>query len=210
MHKLIIIGAGGFGPEVLSVAQEMVDEDKLCFKGFLDDSINLGDSGFLYPILGRCDEYIPEEGDRFICAIGNPNAKLHVCNQLKQKGAIFINLIHSSAFVADDAELGEGLIAFPNIFISTGTKLGNFVTLNVSTVIGHNAVLETGCTLSPQSVVSGFVHLEQGVFMGSHATVLPGKTVGEFARVGAGSVVMRDTLARHTVFGVPAKTIMEN
>ncbi len=211
MGQLIIIGAGGFGPEVLSVAQAMLVEKKMSFKGFLDDKKTiLEQRGATYPVLGRCGDYIPEEGDQFICAIAEPKAKLRICNGLVERGAVFINLIHSSAFVSDDAELGVGLIAFPNTFISTQTTLGDFVTLNTSAGVGHHARLDAGCTLSPHCTVSGFAHLKQGVFMGASSTIMLERTVGEFATIGAGSVAVRDVKTKHTVFGMPAKTIFED
>ncbi|MCH9756780.1 MAG: acetyltransferase [Gammaproteobacteria bacterium] len=211
MAHLIIIGAGGFGPEVLSVAQAMLVEQKLTFKGFLDDNKTvLKQRGGTYPVLGRCEAYMPEEGDRFICAIADPKTKLRICNRLVEKGAIFVNLIHSSAFVSEEAELGMGLIAFPHTFISTQTTIGDFVTLNASSVVGHHAQLDSGCTLSPHATVSGFAHLKQGAFMGSSSTVMLERTVGEFARIGAGSVAVRHVKPGHTVFGLPAKTIFED
>ena len=211
MKKIIIIGGGGFGREVLMVAQDTFKLEEWQFKGFLDDEkteVIMGSR--IHPVLGRCKDYIPEEGDLFICAIGSPADKIKICSILLNKGAKFENLIHPSVFVSPDAVLGKGLIAFPNTFISTQSQIADFVTLNVATTIGHDAVLGCGCTLSAHCDITGFAVLEQGVFMGSHATVLPSKTVGEFARIGAGSVVMRHVSAKHTVFGVPAKTIMEN
>ncbi len=211
MKKIIIIGGGGFGREVLMVAYASLQPGEWMFKGFLDDEkleVRVGSN--TYSVLGKCKEYVPEEGDSFICSIANPTDKMRICTALRDKGAQFMNLIHPSAFVSPDAELGVGLIAFPNAFISTQTTIGDFVTLNVAATIGHDAVLAQGCTLSAHCDITGFVTLERGVFMGTHAAVLPGKTVGEFAKIGAGSVVMRDVLAKHTVFGVPAKTIMES
>ena len=47
----------------------------------------------------------------------------------------------------------------------------------------------------------------KGVWIGSHATILPGVTIGEGAVVAAGAVVARDVPARTVVAGVPAKVI---
>ncbi|MDF1678174.1 MAG: NeuD/PglB/VioB family sugar acetyltransferase [Legionellaceae bacterium] len=211
MKKLVIVGGGGFGPEVLSVARETFHEKEFVFKGFLDDAKSVVRHGQEeFPVLSRCSDYLPEADDRFICAIGDPIQKLKVCDDLLQKGAQFINLLHPSAFVSEGASLGKGVIAFPHTFISTNTVLSDFVTLNVSTVIGHDAHVGRGSTLSPHCAVSGFVQLKEAVFMGALATVIPGKVVNAFARIGAGSVVIRDTKAKHTVFGAPAITMMEN
>ena len=211
MSNLIIIGAGAFGREILSVAGERILSNELSFKGFLDDDPDaLKAVEATHPVLGGCAEYIPDKDDRFVCAIGNPMDKLRVCDSLLTKGAIFTNIRHSSAFIAHDAALGIGLIAFPNTYIATQAIISDFVTLNVATSIGHDVQVGRGCTLSSHCDVTGFVCLEQGVFMGSHATILPNKKIGAFSIIGAGSVVMRNVTSKHTVFGIPARTIVEN
>ncbi|MHC4504810.1 MAG: transferase, partial [Planctomycetota bacterium] len=55
--------------------------------------------------------------------------------------------------------------------------------------------------------INGGAVLEEGVFVGSHGVVLPGAHVGAWARVGAGSVVLRNVPPDTTVFGVPSKPI---
>ena len=55
--------------------------------------------------------------------------------------------------------------------------------------------------------ITGGAKLKEGAFLGSHAVIIPKVTVGEYAVVGAGSVVIRTVGAGVTVFGVPAKRI---
>ena len=51
---------------------------------------------------------------------------------------------------------------------------------------------------------------EEGSFVGS-GTVINGQlTIGEWALVGSGAVVIKDVPARKTVVGVPAKEIQSN
>jgi acetyltransferase-like isoleucine patch superfamily enzyme len=42
-------------------------------------------------------------------------------------------------------------------------------------------------------------------FLGSHAAVTPGKTIGAGSKVGAGAVVYRNVPDRHLAMGNPAK-----
>ena len=51
------------------------------------------------------------------------------------------------------------------------------------------------------------VRLVNNVWIGSHATILPGVTVGDGAVVAAGAVVAKDVPANTVVGGVPAKVI---
>ena len=51
--------------------------------------------------------------------------------------------------------------------------------------------------------------VKQGASIGANATILPGLTIGEFAMVGAGSVVTKDVKAHVLVVGNPAKEIIK-
>jgi serine acetyltransferase len=61
--------------------------------------------------------------------------------------------------------------------------------------------------LSAQCDVTGHVRLADRVFMGSRASVIPGKSVGSRSVVGAGSVVVTHVPADVTVVGVPARIL---
>lgn len=53
----------------------------------------------------------------------------------------------------------------------------------------------------------GQVHIGNHVFIGANTTILPGVTIGDYAVIGAGSIVTHDVQARTVVAGVPAKEI---
>lgn len=82
-------------------------------------------------------------------------------------------------------------------------------------VIGETAVIEDdvsilhGVTLGGTGKVSGDRHpkVRKGVLIGANASIIGNIEIGEGAKVGAGSVVMKDVPARATVAGVPAKII---
>ncbi|MDQ3813969.1 MAG: acetyltransferase [Armatimonadota bacterium] len=209
MKRLLIVGAGGFGREVLEWAQD-VDGTQRDWEigGFLDANPAALD-GFTcaYCTLGDPAAFTPTADDRLICAIGDPATKLRVCRDLKNRGGQFITLIHPTAIVSRHCHLGEGVILCPGAIVTTHARLDNFVTLNLYATVGHDAVIGAGCTLSPHVAVSGACTLGEGVFLGSQATVLPGATVGDYAVLGAGSVVLRRVRAHTTVIGVPARQV---
>lgn len=82
-------------------------------------------------------------------------------------------------------------------------------------VIGETALVEDdvsilhGVTLGGTGKVSGDRHpkIRQGVLIGANATIIGNIEVGEGARVGAGSVVMKDVPPHTTVVGVPAVAV---
>ncbi len=82
-------------------------------------------------------------------------------------------------------------------------------------VIGETAVIEDdvsilhGVTLGGTGKESGDRHpkVRHGVMIGANATILGNIEIGEGAKVGAGSVVMKDVPPHVTVAGVPAEIV---
>lgn len=209
-NDLYIVGAGGFGREVLEWAMD-VPEDERDWRvaGFLDPNSHMLD-GFqvLRGIQGTDGDWKIKHSDRFICAIGEPVKKLSVCRRLAARGATFITLVHPTAVVAASARLGVGCILCPNTVVTANAKIGDFVTLNLAATIGHDSVIGDGCTVSPHASVSGWCEIGEAVAIGANAVVIPKIRVADKAQVGAGSVVVRHASPNATVFGVPASELI--
>ena len=133
-----------------------------------------------------------------------PAAKRRVVTALRARGARFTNLVHSNAVIGRNVRLGEGCIICPDVTLTCDIQVGNFVTVNVGSSIGHNTVLGDWTTLSGHCDVTGYAHLEEEVFMGSHASILPGVRVGRSAVVGAGSIAVINVPARATLAPRPS------
>lgn len=209
MKRLLIVGAGGFGREVLSWCLQTNELGKEWeIGGFLDSNPDaLGQHARAFGIIGDPSTYAPANNDLFAIAIGDPKTKLSVCNSLKKRGATFITVIHPTAVIGRDCRIGEGCVFCPGAVLTTNVTLGRFVILNVHATVGHDSVIGEGSTLSAHNDVTGNVVLGEGVFFGTHACVVPGTVVGDYAIVGAGSVVLKEVPAHSTVAGVPARQI---
>jgi sugar O-acyltransferase (sialic acid O-acetyltransferase NeuD family) len=208
MKRVVSVGAGGFGREMLSWLKELEESDQYELTGFLDKNIRaLENYDIDYPILGDPENYEPKNDELFVCAIGNPGVKLQICSILKSKGGEFLKFVHPTAFIGRGSSIGDGTVLCPGAVVTSNAVIGSFVTLNVHASIGHDAVVGDGCTISGHCDVTGFASLGKGVFMGTHAAVLPKAVVGDYATIGAGSVVLKKVRSNATVFGVPAKQI---
>jgi len=209
MKQLLIVGAGGFGREVLNWAQDIPLKKKDWeVGGFLDaNPAALNGYDCNYQILADPMVYQPRKGDCFICAIGHPQKKLRICRHLKECGAEFITLIHPTAIIGNRCSIGEGCIFCPGVILTADVKMSDFVIVNAQSTIGHDAFIGEGCTLSSHVDITGFASLGEGVFLGSHAAVLPKAKVGDYAIIGAGSVVLKKVKPGTTVVGVPAVQI---
>jgi UDP-2-acetamido-3-amino-2,3-dideoxy-glucuronate N-acetyltransferase len=111
--------------------------------------------------------------------------------------------ICAHTLIEGDVIIGDNVTVKSGVFIWDGTRIENDVFL------GPNATLTND--LMPRSKVypekfSG-ITIKRGASVGANATILPGITIGEFAMVGAGSVVTKDVDPYSVVAGNPARVI---
>lgn len=99
------------------------------------------------------------------------------------------------------AEIGNGF------FIDHGSG----VVIGETTEIGDNVTIYQGVTLGGTGKETGKRHptIGNGVTVGAGAKVLGSITVGENAKIGAGSVVIQDVPANATVVGNPGRPVRE-
>lgn len=93
----------------------------------------------------------------------------------------------------------------PGVFIDHGSG----VVIGETAEIGEGTVLYQGCTLGGTGKETGKRHPTVGkcCVISAGAKVLGGITVGDYAKVGAGAVVLRDVPPHATVVGVPARVV---
>lgn len=83
-------------------------------------------------------------------------------------------------------------------------EIGDDVTMSIRvTLMAHDA--STKKILGYTKI--GRIHIGNHVFIGANATVLPGVTIGDYAVIGAGSVVTHDVPPHLVAAGVPAQVI---
>jgi acetyltransferase-like isoleucine patch superfamily enzyme len=114
--------------------------------------------------------------------------------------------------VADEAHVELGA----ETFIGFGSELDIALELHIGShvliapgcfVTDHSHRHALGTLIDVQGQVCQSVRIGNDVWLGAHAVVLPGVTIGDGAIVGAGAVVTRDVAARTIVAGVPARPV---
>ncbi len=207
MKDLYIVGAGGFGREVYNWLLDAGSSSEWQFCGFLDDNtealkgLNYG-KGVVAPVTG----FAVQPSHLFVCGIGEVSTKMKVCKPLLEQEAQFQTVIHPTAVVGKNVQLGKGVVLCPRVILTCDIKIGDMAMINCSSSVGHDATIGDWCTMSAHCDLTGYAVLGCGVFMGSGARVIPGKSVGDNAVVGAGSVVVQSVAAGQKVFGNPART----
>ena len=101
-----------------------------------------------------------------------------------------------------------------------GINHGVYILGHSRVEIGSGVVLSARCMLIDSGLVldgyankdfpahmEGFIRIEDGVWIGAGAIILPGVTIGRKSVVGAGSVVTKDVQPYTVVAGNPARPI---
>jgi serine O-acetyltransferase len=156
------------------------------------------------------------------------------CNDPAARSALEVALVYpglhalwlhraAHALWTHDVKLAARVLAHTNRFVTgieihPGARLGRRVVIDhgMGIVIGETASVGDGCLLY-KGVVLGGTSLERtvrhpqvgnDVVIGSNACILGNIRIGDHARIGSGSVVVKPVPPEATVVGVPARVIV--
>lgn len=211
MKKIAIIGAGGFGREVLTIIDHInKKKPQFNFIGFFDDSISKGTVINNYEVLGKVEDIntITEE-TCIVIAVGDPIVKKEIRDRINNEYILFPTLIHPSVIIGDDkfVKIGIGCIVCAGVIITTNIIIDDFVILNLSCTIGHDSIIGKHSSFMPSVNISGEVEIKPNVYIGTGTKIINQLNIGENTIVGAGAVVAKSLPANCTAVGIPAKVI---
>lgn len=205
-RRILIIGAGGFGREVLQWATAAWPSDAKRIVGFLSaDADRLNGHTSPLAIIGDPESFEFEPGDGCLLAIGIPGVRRQVAESLLAKGAEFLTLIHPTAIVAPTSKIGVGSIICPYGVVSDSCRLGIFVIVNYFGSLGHDAEAGDYAVMSPYAALGGNARIAEDSFLGMHASVAPRTIVGARCKVTANSTALHDAPDDSIIFGVPGR-----
>ncbi|MCQ2105803.1 MAG: maltose O-acetyltransferase [Fibrobacter sp.] len=114
-----------------------------------------------------------------------------------------------------NTDCGKNTFIGENVFINSGCKFQDQggIRIGNGVLFGHNVTL---CTINHNQdpehrgdMVFKPIHIEDNVWIGAGAIILPGVTIGYGAIVAAAAVVTKNVEPKTVVAGVPAKKIKD-
>ncbi len=116
-------------------------------------------------------------------------------------------------FISHLARFLTGIEIHPGATLGKGVFIdhGMGVVIGETAVVGDYTLIYQGVTLGGTGKETGKRHPTVGsqVVIGSGAKVLGSITIGDHARIGAGSVVLRSVPANCTAVGIPSRNVCE-
>ena len=122
--------------------------------------------------------------------------------------------------IMQNCSIGQNCNIGQNVVVSPGVVLGNNVKVQNNVSIYTGVICEDDVFLGPSMVFTNVINprsaivrkteykqtlVKKGASIGANATIVCGNTIGEFAMIGAGSVVTRPVKPYALVVGNPAK-----
>ena len=145
--KLVIIGASGHGKVIADIALKTGYE----VVGFLDDNETVEENcGF--PVLGKIKDVAKyKEQCEFVIAIGNNSIREKIAEQYDIQWA---TLIHPTAVIGIDVQVGEGTVVMANAVINPCASIGKHCIINTGAIVEHDNDLEEYVHISPKATLA--------------------------------------------------------
>ena len=137
---------------------------------------------------------------------------VHALSMHRLAGGLYrIKLKLLARIVSQTCKFFTGIEIHPAAKIAPGVFIdhGEGVVIGETAEVGEGTVLYQGCTLGGTGKETGKRHPTVGRYcvISAGAKVLGNITIGDFAKIGAGAVVLKSVPPHATAVGVPAKVV---
>jgi len=208
-----IIGAGGYGREVIPLAQSAL-HDQLLAKHVellfvIEDLIDLTPVNG-YKVISLADFLSLSNPKKFNIAIGNSQVRERIATTCLKGDAVPFSIKADNVVTMDANRIGAGAILSPFVTITSNARIGSFFHANIYSYVAHDCLIGDFVTFAPSVKCNGNIVIKDHAYIGTGAVIKQGTqgkplVIGEGAVVGMGAVVTRDVPPYTTVVGNPAR-----
>jgi sugar O-acyltransferase (sialic acid O-acetyltransferase NeuD family) len=213
MNGIIILGAAGLAKEFFYyIKRACPNITEYIFVNDLDDGqTTLNIDGKNFKVI---KDWSFQTKYNFIVAVGNPQIKKQLVNKAISNGLKPHKTIidPSSIILMNDDNIGYGGLISPGCVITSNIKIGNYVTLNLNTTIGHDTVIGDFCTTNPGVHISGQITIGECNEFGTGCIVKDRLIIGSNKTFGAQTAVVKNIITDsvETYIGVPSTKMIKN
>jgi sugar O-acyltransferase (sialic acid O-acetyltransferase NeuD family) len=209
MEGIIILGAAGLAKEFFFYIKRAMPEIKefVFVNDLSDGQIDLEIDGLKYKVI---KDWIFDNKYDFIVAVGKPSIKKNLVNKALQAGLKpSKTIIDPSAIILGGNSIGYGGVISPGCIVTTNIKLGDYVTLNLNTTVGHDTVIGDYCTTNPGVHISGQIEIGECNEFGTGCIVRDRLKIGSNKTFGAQSATVKNINSNieEIYVGVPSKIL---
>jgi len=199
MAKLVIFGAGDIARLAHVYFTQDSEHEVAAFA--VDAAYRQADSFRDLPLIDFTEVVQRYPPDRYQMFIALSYAKMNKIRagkyfHAKKLGYTLASYVSSRCTFLSGHPVGDNCFILEDNTIQPFVKIGNNVTLWSGNHIGHDAIIEDHCFLASHIVVSGHVRIGPYCFLGVNATLRDSITLAPETLVGAGAVVMADTVEK--------------
>ena len=213
-----IVGAGGFGREILESLSasyiQGIDDSKsiwnsVCFVE--DEPIQKELNGVV--ILSTSD-FLKANGTTkyFSVCISQSITRERLTRDLLNAGFNPVSIIHKAATIHESTKLGPGAVICNSAIITSDSIIGRSFHANFFTYVAHDSKIGNFVTLGPRVTINGNVQIGDHTYIGAGAVIRQGTSekkmiIGKNAIVGMGAIVTKDVPDWAVVVGNPARIL---
>lgn len=206
---IIILGAAGLAKEFflyIKRARPYI-RDFIFVNDLPDGQISLEVAGKSYNVV---KDWNFKNKYEFTVAVGNPKIKKILVERALATGLNPAEtIIDPAAIVLEGNRFGKGGVISPGCVVTTNVTLGDYVTLNLNTTVGHDSVIGDFCTTNPGVHISGEIQMSHSVECGTGSIIRDRLIVGANKTIGAQAAVVKDYPSddNEVLVGVPTKKL---
>ena len=209
-----LVGAGGFGREVMPLAVKAALE--FAPTG-VDNHVFFVETHSRMSVVNGIEclseqDFLQHRANvkKFNVAVADASARRSIASRFSEAGAEPLSIVSSSAEIGPGVKIGPGAILCGFTSITANAVIGDFFHANIYSYVAHDCVIGDYVTFAPNVHCNGNVHIEDHAYIGTGAVLRQGTpdeplVIGAGAVVGMGAIVTKSVAAGVTVVGNPAR-----